>query len=343
MDINRLTRIFEGSATEEDLDKILEWLNESEENKAAFAREKELWLLSSFKNEDAPREILESINEKITPTLAPQKQKVHSGFFRTAFWISSAAVVALLITLFGVNNSHSTEIAGYEERLASALLINLPVGEQNDTVIMNTVKGVKSSFELPDGSKVTLNSDSRLIYPKKFSGESRNVHLVGEAHFDVVHNEHYPMIVTTDKNFSVKVLGTKFSVKSFPNDNYATTSLYSGLVKMVYKNTEIELAPNQSCMISDNDDIIKIIKEKKIEDDIAWTKGVLLFENAPMSEVIKMLERWHGTKFIINNERVLNYSITARFKEESITQIMDMLNYILSINYTIDNNVVTIK
>lgn len=339
MDKELLIRFFEGRATEEELDAILSWIDESDENKEKLAKEKDVWVMSTNDKSDAPEVVYDIIKDKAE---SANKQSRRYRALKIAFSAAAALVVALTATIVIMNHSFSSKTNEYEQLLVASEQTNLPLEERDESVVLSAAKGVKASFALPDGTKVILNSDSQLTYPKEFTGATRDVHLVGEARFEVVRNEHIPMIITTDKQFEVRVLGTSLSVKSYPNDSYSTTTLYSGKVKMLYRDTEIDLKPDQSCMITDNSNVVKIITETKPESKSAWTKGKLVFEDTPMTEVLKMIERWHGTHFVIKNETPLKYSITAVFEEESVIQIMEALKFLISLNYTVDKNIITI-
>ena len=97
-------------------------------------------------------------------------------------------------------------------------------------VVLENKRAVKSEIALPDGSKVWLNAESRLTYPKSFSGIcTRHVYLTGEAYFDVTENKSQPFIVETS-NLQIKVLGTVFNVKSYDGEKNIETTLVKGSV-----------------------------------------------------------------------------------------------------------------
>src|SRR5690606_16628213 len=96
---------------------------------------------------------------------------------------------------------------------------------------METPKGGTYHMELPDGTQVWLNADSRIYYPLTFTGTKRVVKLIGEAYFEVAHDPNKIFIVET-KDEKVKVLGTKFNVKAYPEDAYSCTTLKEGKVEV---------------------------------------------------------------------------------------------------------------
>ena len=207
---------------------------------------------------------------------------------------------------------------------------------------------------LPDSSKVWLNSDSRITYPEYFSGETRNISLSGEAYFEVTKDSIHPMIVKTDRNFSIEVIGTSFNLKCYKNDNNIEATLYSGIIKANYnnvatlKNETLTLKPNESFIYNESKAIGTSNNNKPFyypepEKLKAWKDGTLIFNETPMLEVIKILERWHGTTFIITDKEIYNYNLSAEFKSESIIQILEIMKLIMPIDYNYSNNVVTLK
>ena len=101
--------------------------------------------------------------------------------------------------------------------------------------------GSRSHFELPDGTTGNLNNGSRLKYPVRFSGKTREVELVGEAFFDVHHNRSRPFIINTD-GLDVKVLGTRLNVHSYPGEYYQEFTLESGSIELIDKNNDQEIS-----------------------------------------------------------------------------------------------------
>ena len=214
-----------------------------------------------------------------------------------------------------------------------------------------TEKGTKATVSLPDGSKVWLNSDSKISYPVRFPGDTREVNLSGEAYFEVVSDSLKPMIVTTSKGYMVKVLGTKFHIKSYENDTYSKVTLNSGNIKLIcpadnhQKCTEIGMKPNETVILG-KVEVPKVVTQtvRTNSNDVAWKRGELVFDRTPMSEAIKMIERWHGATFTVNNNALFNRKLTATFKTESLVQILEVIKMLTGIEYTIeDGNMVILK
>lgn len=160
--------------------------------------------------------------------------------------------------------------------------------------------GKTSELQLPDGTQVFLNAGSRLVYPENFTGKTREVFLVGEAFFNVRHDKQHPFIVQTE-DFRIKVLGTRFNLSAYPNDNVIETVLAEGKVSIgkndagVFEKA-IELSPNQLASFN------RTTKEtdiKTVDTDnyILWTVGLLKFESTDLSRITKRLERFYNVRF----------------------------------------------
>lgn len=323
MNKDLLYKYFRYEASEKEVDRIIEWVEKSPENLDFFAEQKALWDIA----EKLP------VSQPATSTI--QKRKI----LRIAYF-SAAAVIILLLSVNIIFIAGKKEAGRYDFTLAAEL-----PAEKIRTIY--TEKGVKAQVTLPDNSKVWLNSDSRLTYPALFGNRTREVELSGEAYFEVTRDSLCPMIVKTNKNLAVEVLGTSFSIKSYDNDTIAKATLFTGSISMHYKDAGsnedkvLQLKPDES-FVYYRTALPEQVKYKDNTKEIAWTRGELLFDQTPVEEVLKMLERWHGTKFIVENKSIFNDKLTASFQTESIVQIMEMMKYCISLDYKINNNTITI-
>lgn len=160
--------------------------------------------------------------------------------------------------------------------------------------------GKTSEIILSDGTHVFLNAGSRLIYPDFFADKNREVFLVGEAYFDVKHNEKQPFVVQTT-DIRVRVLGTQFNVSAYPSDNIIETVLTSGKVRLEQNNTGIfsettDLSPGQLAAFNKTERITQL-KNVEIENYTLWKENLLKFESTDLSRVVKRLERYYNVRF----------------------------------------------
>jgi transmembrane sensor len=260
---------------------------------------------------------------------------------------SAAAIIVLYLTLTPA---------------VSKKLVSRPVAQN----IVTTNLGSKSKIELPDGSRVWLNADSRLTYNENFQGPFREVHLTGEAYFDVVKDKEHPFLIHTS-SMDLKVLGTAFNVRSYANEKKAETSLIHGSVEVTLHNNpdkKIILKPNEKLVISNNQFTSVTNREGVAESDeegpllvlekvhfqkndtsateTLWVKNKLAFDNETLENIALKIERWYDVKVVITNEKLKNYQYSGVFEDESLHQVMEALKLTGSFNYSINKKEVLI-
>ncbi len=203
---------------------------------------------------------------------------------------------------------------------------------------LNVPYGRNFEVTLSDGTKVHLNSGSKLKYPIQFiKGEKRNVFLEGEAYFEVTKNKEQPFTVNAD-NMSLEVLGTVFNIMAYPEDSKITTVLVEGSVAISHSSkindSKTLLKPNQQAFWNKSDGKINI---KPVKPNIytAWTEGRTVFEHMAFKNILKKLERRYNVKITNHNEHLANEEFTATFDYESITQVLTSF----SKNYPFDFNI----
>jgi len=206
--------------------------------------------------------------------------------------------------------------------------------------IKTTLPGQKSIITLLDGTSITLNSDSKLRFPKNFSGNTREVYLEGEAYFEVAHGPSSPFIVHSG-NFDVTVLGTVFDVKAFPNENIYSVSLVNGKVNVTNAFLEggtFVLKPDEQFSFD------KTTGKNKIgnfdnQQVTGWKDNILIFDNTKLSDVLVQLERAYGIGFKLENESYGNLKIKADFRNASFWTIVKVLKTAAELDYkTVSNN-----
>lgn len=334
MEEELLIKYFNDTCTPQQEQEILQWVSETPQNRETFVKMKNLYVSQTMPVHSA------SDKEYQKFIAIAKKQKPKKYQINRYIGYAAVAVIVVLLAL----NLQFNFISGNKDMYPD---INLADKYNKESLnILYAARGVKGEVVLPDGSKVWLNSDSKITYPAKFSGDMRQVEFSGEGYFDVVKDSLCPMVVKCSKNFRVFVYGTRFNIKSYENDDIAQATLYSGSIKLVENigTDEIvtEMKPNESVIIKKNTTPVNlnILEPEKLS---AWKEGDLIFESTPLKEVAKILERWHGVTVTISNKKIENFPITARFRTESIFQIMDLLNFSMSLNYEINGNNVIIK
>ena len=210
-------------------------------------------------------------------------------------------------------------------------------------------RGGQFSLNLEDGTKILLNSDSKIKYPVKFiKGKKRQVELLyGEAFFDVSsskNNNGSEFIVST-KTQKINVLGTKFNVKSYGGDNVITTTLVEGKVKVENGENQILLFPNQQSKVDSNSAVIDV-SDVDVSQQISWIKGLFSFNDTSLEDIMHTLSRWYDLEFIFksaNQKKFIFSGILERTKSiEDILFIIEKTSSSNEINFEINNKTIII-
>ena len=177
---------------------------------------------------------------------------------------------------------------------------------------MEVPRGGEWSLTLSDGTKVWLNSDSKLRYPVKFKPNRRDVYLVGEAYFEVAHNKDAPFMVHA-LDSKVKVLGTKFNVSSYSEQEFIVTTLVEGSVEVKNLSSVETLKPGLQSIITRGKDEIEV---KQVDTHLytSWVDGVFEFEDMELEYIMAQLGRWYNVKFFFTEERFKHIRFTGAIK-----------------------------
>ena len=193
-------------------------------------------------------------------------------------------------------------------------------------------QGVRTKFELPDGSTGYLNSGSTLRFPILFSG-GRQVTLAGEAFFDVKHVQNKPFTVATP-NLEIEVLGTQFDVIAYKGETSEEVILQNGNVKILTSQEKslAELNPNQKLTL---DTETRIFSRNAVEASqyVGWKEGKLIFRNENMQQVAARLGRWYNIEIEIKDEELLNYAFRATFIDEPLEEVLKLLALTAPLKY----------
>jgi ferric-dicitrate binding protein FerR (iron transport regulator) len=220
-------------------------------------------------------------------------------------------------------------------------------------------KGSRSNIKLPDGSQVWLNADSKLSYNTDFHKGNREVSLIGEAYFDVVKDAERPFIIHTDK-IDIRVLGTAFNVKSYPQDDVIETALIHGKIEVTYKDRPAEkviLMPNEKLIIrkdqqtntASNNTVPKIQLSSlvPIQDSLlpetAWLSDKLVFTNETLGNIAEMLERRFDVEVDFLDNEVQHFTYTGIFEHEPLAKILELMSLSQKFDYVVEKERVSIK
>lgn len=320
-----LRKYFHNQCTVEEQEELMLWMNLPENQHDLEIYLHEHW--QELKDELPPtvvnyNQVWQNLQQNIVETSMPSQNKL---------WYKVAAAV-FLITMIST--------------LAFLHLVNKKSSPEITSQTISNPKGERSQVKLPDGSVVWLNAESTISYPIHFSQSIRRVALSGEAYFDVV-KDLRPFIITTE-SADIEVLGTSFNVSAYPDDENFSTTLVEGAVMLriggglLKKATEAKLAPNQRAKFLKSEKTLDLEMVDDISLYTSWKDGKLIFENTPFSSVATKLERWFDKEIKLLDE-IKDERFTGTFENESLEQILEVVNVSTPIDYSISGNNVLIK
>lgn len=191
---------------------------------------------------------------------------------------------------------------------------------------VSCLNGKVVQVKLPDGTNVHLYSESKLLYSSVFEGREREVILDGEATFDVVSDKERPFYVAMANGYRVKAYGTKFNISGYEGDSIISVYLEHGAVDFESEKLESPIILNPSEKINYNRNTNKYQISKELPDSYnARESGILLFRKTPLKDITSKLSKVYNIEIELADPYIGEYPFTATFKDESISQIMAML------------------
>ena len=244
---------------------------------------------------------------------------------------------------------------------ASFILNRYYQSDAKENIEIVAGSGVRKEIELPDGTLVSLNSESKLSYnPDMLKNEIRNVKLTGEALFNVAPDESHPFIVTTSK-IAVKVLGTEFNIREYPGESRSETTLLTGSIELTINDRSDQkflLKPSEKFALvkkgsapatSDNNSVLMIetispvkLGDKEYIQEISWAEDMLVFENETFEDLIPKLERWYNVKIDLNDSKIKSFRFTGIFIDENVVEALEAMKLVKPFNYKLNENQVKI-
>jgi ferric-dicitrate binding protein FerR (iron transport regulator) len=366
-----LAKVLSKEANEAELLEFQSLISRNEEWKAVFHNLEELWAtlpvssetpsatdesyllhlgrlkdqVSDFETATEPELVVDESEDFL---LYPQKTYWYQK------WQSYTAIAALfLFAFFGFNYLNKKEVTVELDKHFNEITVKL---------------GTKTKVQLPDGSHVWVNSDSKLTYAETFSGPTRDIYLEGEAYFDVVKDAKHPFIVHTS-GIDIKVLGTAFNVKAYKAEPTIEATLVHGLIEVTKTNqpeaSKILLHPHEKLIFdkkANEQSVIKpgmnaaesaIAQDKPINPSItitplsktladsalietSWVYNRLSFEEEKFEDLAKKIERWFNVEITINNNKIRSYRTTGSFENETVDEALRELQYLVPFNYQIN-------
>ena len=322
--IQKIINVFTASKHSEKVtEEVHQWLVGEEHADEKELALHELWKETEGKVDAGTWNSLRSVYSKAGVTDVAKKQ------YQLFVWKYVAAVAILIITVSGTfwltKNAFKEETVAMTEQY-------IPDGETYE-------------FELPDGSRVHVNSGTLLLYPNIFNGDTRTVYLIGEADFKVKKNPDKPFIVRSG-NMSVTAVGTEFNVAAYPEDSEIVATLIQGKVRIDYEksNESHILQPGQQ-VVYNRKTAQSRIADANLEDVTAWQRGQIIFRGNTMEEILLILERRFGVTFQYNTNLFADDKYNFSFsKNADIGEVMEVMKEVTGkFTYNINKNICYMK
>lgn len=313
---------FEGKITKENEKTLLDFIASSPQNKMLFRDWENEWF-ATFNNEETDK-AWQKLVMQIEPEKMQETSVIKRRWLRGYKWMRIAAVFTGLILLSVIYLVYRNSVP--EEY---AFTVEAPLGE-------------RSRMVLPDGTLIWLNSGSHVEYSAGFRKNNRTIRLIGEAYFEVKKNEEIPFIVQT-KHCSVKVLGTRFNVSAYPDDDFTETTLIEGGVELISDlNEPLRMVPGERVVY--NHKTNQMYKENVTAENFSsWTCSRLDFEEITLKDLMKKLSRRYNVKITIASEELAEKKFSGSLiNGETLTEVLSAINLIVPIEVTRQNDAVYI-
>ena len=213
----------------------------------------------------------------------------------------------------------------------------------NSNVIFNTVivpYGKRSQIVLSDGTKVWMNSGSKLIYPALFAENKREVYIEGEAVFDVVHLSDKPFIVIT-KDFNIKDLGTVFNISTYPEDHNSSVVLERGKIEInfrgnsVFSREKIDISPGTMAVF---DRYKKSFEQQHVNPQkyLSWREGYLILNGEKLGDILKKIGRFYNIEMVVTDNDLSNTTYSGYLDlKNSPSEVLKVINETTSLTYSL--------
>ncbi len=316
----------EGELQEREVKELASWISESGANEQYYTSIKNRWEAAIG---DMSR-IAKTENEW-SRFLSRIKKDYQSNVFR---YSSNAGIFYRFAAIL---------IVGI---VMGALVMNRGLKQEPIFITSLAPKGSISQMVLADSSIVYLNAGSEIRYSPEAKNNSREVFLKGEAWFSVTKNTKKPFVVHTPY-YDVNVRGTHFNVKAYEDDAEVTTTLEEGTVEITssekFKLTEkILLQPGQQIVLN-KDSRTLLVRKVDTRMFTSWKENKLIFINMDLKELIVLLERKYGVDIeVSDNSLLLGYHYDGTIKNETILEVLNLLEETLPIKYKIEGQIILI-
>lgn len=301
------------SATADEMKELDEWIASNED----FHDWLENQVDDSSAEMDAEKQadILAKIHEKIA---VQSKQK-----FVLPGWAKTVAAVALIVLM----------------AVSAAIYFRSNQPNMIQYAEIGALRGQKASVTLPDGTKITLNSESTLKYSTNYNQSDRAVELVGEAYFEVAKNKKIPFVVKAGK-LEIEAKGTAFNIKAYPTDNSISTTLTEGKIEVKTPLDVLNMIPNERMEYNNTDQTFRKLTLTDAVGSIGWLNDELSFENATLAEVVANFSRIYNIDIQFASESIKEQRFTGKINNNSLLSVLRIISFTSPIRFEQKDSVV---
>lgn len=317
MDFQLLNKYLRGETSESEVAELFQWIEAAPGNRKEVIEYKKVWALTVQGNE----------NESQTWKLLFDHRINKQNYFKPYLQFIRYAAIFLLV--FGSGIAMGYFVLGLDKEKL--------VYQKNTSI--DAPLGQMTNVELPDGTKVILNSGSSITYSGNFSRGERFVSLSGEAYFDVSRDIKHPFIVQTSA-LNFKVHGTSFNLEAYPEENIVNATLIEGSLGVTDKDNKelLLLVSGENAHFEAKTQKLSLTNVNT-EIYTSWKDGFITFRNEKLKDIARKIERWYNVKIVINNQRLGEEAYFGTImKNKPIDQILEVLKLTSSLKYKIITN-----
>lgn len=346
LDWNKILRYLSGDCNPEEEIEITEWMSSSHENEEFMLFLETIWQMEPTDQKKIDENAAwERFNQRFQfdevegkPVFEKKSEYQSLSFekpvkLKSFNWFRIAGVAASLMIAV---------LISYQFISITALTDEIADSDEIEYREITADKGERSRITLSDGSIIHLNGESRLKMPHTLSREEANkVYLEGEAFFEIIRDESVTFQVIANETVTT-VLGTRFNVRNYREDDEVTVVVADGRVSIGYLNgssTEPAVLTKNQKGVRGNGTAPRITEVKDLSVYHGWIDGKLIFEQEPLPQMITKLERWFDIdiELIDVNDEIAGKQLTATFSErQPVEDIMQSIS--LALDLSIDRS-----
>lgn len=214
--------------------------------------------------------------------------------------------------------------------------------EPQKEYVVYAEKGQRANIILPDGTNVSLNSDTEIHYFSDYGDQERRIHLNGEAYFDVAKDSLHRFIISTNK-MEIEALGTKFNVKSYEEEDLIIATLLEGRIKATVGEKSLELNPNESIVYNRRKNTLIKRYDNQPDHELTWMKNELTFKAERLGDIAILLNRMYNTTIIFESEKIKDYRFDGVIKNKSLENILELIGLTSPITHESKGDTIILK